>query len=440
MSDGLRKTLVRLLSGVSDAKEIRTYLRRFSQLDATRFAVIKVGGAILRDRLEETAGALALLHSVGLTPIVLHGGGPQLDARLTADGTQVTKHDGLRVTTPEILDAARDTFTALNARFVAALRDQGVAADGLTQGVFAARRVTEEALGLVGTPTSVNVDLLRSIVGAGAIPVLTCLGVAPGGQLLNMNADVATRLLVHAVEPLKVIFLVDAGGLLDAEGGLIESINLASDYDELMAAAWVHSGMRLKLREIKKLLDDAPPSTSVSITTPDKLARELFTHNGAGTMVRRGEPILELTAATDVDADRLVALIEAAFGNPLVTGWWSQLDLRAAYVSESYRAAAVVTGVGEVSYLDKFAIHEAARGEGIARAVWARMTRAFPALFWRSRADNPVNPFYVRECDGSLRRGPWTIFWRGETDFTRIAPAVERIAKLPGDVRRDEDD
>jgi acetylglutamate kinase len=437
VSDGLRKTLVRLLSGVSDAKEIRTYLRRFSQLDATRFAVIKVGGAILRDRLEETAAALALLHSVGLTPIVLHGGGPQLDARLAEDGTEIAKHDGLRVTTPTILDAARETFTTLNARFVAALQAQGVAAHGVTQGAFEAERVADEALGLVGTPTAVDVELLREIVGAKAIPVLTCLGVAPGGQLLNMNADVATRLLVHAVEPLKVIFLVDAGGLLDVQGRLIESINLASDYDELMMQEWVHSGMRLKLREIKKLLDDAPPATSVSITTPDKLARELFTHNGAGTMVRRGEPILELTDPAHVDVARLVRLIEAAFERSLVANWWSRLDLAAVYVSESYRAAAVVSRIADMPYLDKFAIHEDARGEGIARTVWSRMTRAFPVLLWRSRADNPINPFYMSECDGSLKCGPWTVFWRGESDLARIAPAVERAAALPRDLRRD---
>jgi acetylglutamate kinase len=75
----IRQTIVQLLSNVSSGKEIRDYLRRFSAVEQTRFAVIKVGGAVLQRRLEETAASLALLHTVGLTPIVIHGGGPQLD-------------------------------------------------------------------------------------------------------------------------------------------------------------------------------------------------------------------------------------------------------------------------------------------------------------------------------------------------------------------------
>ena len=71
----VRQTIVHLLSNMSDGREIRSYLQRFSEVDRSRFAVIKIGGAILADHLEETAAALAFLHTVGLTPIVIHGGG-----------------------------------------------------------------------------------------------------------------------------------------------------------------------------------------------------------------------------------------------------------------------------------------------------------------------------------------------------------------------------
>ena len=267
----VRQTIVQLLSNMSDGKEIRTYLRRFASVEESRFAVIKIGGAILRDRLEETAASLAFLHTVGLTPIVLHGGGPQLDERLRAEGLVTDKVDGLRVTTKEVLDVARDVFTSQNIQLVEAIREQGVAAHSLTQGAFDAEILDQERYGFVGEPSAVHLDLLRSIIHSRAIPILTCLGVAPGGQLVNMNADSATRLLVHAVQPMKIIFLVDSGGLLDAKGRIIESINLASDYKELMAEDWVHSGMRLKLEEIKRLLDDSEPTTSVSITTPSAM-------------------------------------------------------------------------------------------------------------------------------------------------------------------------
>jgi acetylglutamate kinase len=433
----IRQTIVQLLSNVSEGKEIRTYLRRFSELEKTRFAVIKIGGGILRDRLEETAASLALLHTVGLTPIVIHGGGPQLDERLERDGIVSEKVDGLRVTTPQILDAAREIFTAQNIRLVEAVRAQGVEAHGLTQGVFDAKLVDADRYRLVGEPTSVHLDLLQSIVKSGAMPILTCLGVAPGGQLVNINADSATRILVHEIQPMKIIFLVDAGGLLDQRGRVIDSINLATDYDELMSEEWVHSGMRLKLREIKRLLDDAPPTTSVSITTPSALARELFTHSGDGTLVRKGEHIHKFNDKGAVDSGRLIELIEDAFQRILLPHWWEETELLAAYVSETYRAAAVLTELDEFVYLDKFAIEESARGEGLARTVWTLLTRDFPELVWRSRSDNRFNAFYEQEADGSVTVNHWTIFWKGITDFEVIGRAVKLLSDMPASFERD---
>src|SRR5690606_17755112 len=83
-----RQTIVRLLSGMGSAKEISQYLKRFSQLDAKRFAVVKVGGAVLRDDLEALTSSLAFLQQVGLTPIVVHGAGPQLDEAMREAGIE----------------------------------------------------------------------------------------------------------------------------------------------------------------------------------------------------------------------------------------------------------------------------------------------------------------------------------------------------------------
>lgn len=429
-SQDVRRIIVQLLSNMSESREVRTYLRRFSSAEQSRFAVIKIGGAIIRDHLEETASSLALLHTVGLTPIVIHGGGPQLDERLEQRGIESEKRDGLRVTSPEVLDAAREVFAEQNLALVEAIRNRGVPAHGVTEGAFDADFVARDQYGFVGEPTAVRTDRLRSIVRSGAIPIITCLGVAQGGQILNMNADSATRTLVHAVQPMKIIFLSDTGGLLDGEGQVIEWVNLVTDYDHLMAQEWVHSGMRLKLAEIKRLLDDSPDS-SVSITTPAALIRELFTHGGAGTLLRRGERILTIGERSAVDVGRLTALLENSFGRPLRDGWWDGVDLESLIVSESYRGAALVSSLEEVAYLDKFAVAESARGDGTARAVWDKLLRAYPVIFWRSRDDNPINGFYGGEAEGSVRRGRWSVFWKGETDFDRISRAVKAIEDLP---------
>jgi acetylglutamate kinase len=426
-----RQVIVQLLSSMSDSKEIRTYLQRFSQVDRARFAVIKIGGAVLEERIEETAAALAFLHTVGLTPIVLHGGGPQLDRALAAGGLESERRDDLRVTSSEVLDVARQVFTSENIRLVEAVRAENVAAHGLITGAFEADFVDRERYGYVGRPTEVHLELLRSIVRSGAIPILTCLGTAPGGQLVNMNADSAIRQLVHAVQPLKIIFLTAAGGLRDQDGNIIDSLNLVSDYDRLMAGGWVHSGMRLKIAEIKRLLDDSPASTSVSITTPAGLARELFTHGGSGTLIRNGERIVKATDKEALDQWRVEKLVTDAFGRELDPSWWSSLELVGAYVSESYRAGAFLVQLDDFVYLDKFAIEEEARGEGLARTVWDYVAEEYPAFFWRSRSDNSFNSFYAQEADGSIKRGPWTVFWRGEHDLAHIGAAVDRIVARP---------
>ncbi len=426
-----RQTIVQLLSNMSDGKEIRSYLQRFSEVDQSRFAVIKIGGAILAEQLEETAGALAFLHTVGLTPIVLHGGGPQLDATLKERGVVTEKIDGLRVTSREALDAARDVFINENIRLVEAVRAHGVSAHSLTTGAIEADYLDRDKYGFVGEPTGVRLGLINSVTRSGAIPILTCLGLAPGGQLVNVNADSATRALVHALQPMKIIFLAGVGGLLDERGAVIHSINLAADYDDLMAQDWVEGGMRLKIAEIKRLLDDAPLSSSVSITTPSGLVRELFTHGGAGTLIRKGERIRRFGDKTGIDGARAGALIENAFAHALTPGWWEGFDLDTAYISDSYRAGAFLSRIDDFTYLDKFAVMEDARGEGLARTVWRRFSADHPSFFWRSRTANGFNAFYTAEADGQIRRGPWTVFWKGERDFARIAAVVEKVAAMP---------
>ena len=120
-----RQTIVRLLSSMASAKEISQYLKRYSQLEAARFAVVKVGGAVLRDDLDALVSSLAFLQDVGLTPIVIHGAGPQLDEAMTAAGIDKRSVDGLRVTTPEVLAVVRRVLQAQNLVLVEALQDQG---------------------------------------------------------------------------------------------------------------------------------------------------------------------------------------------------------------------------------------------------------------------------------------------------------------------------
>ncbi len=425
-----RAAIVRLLSVLRDAKEVRQYLQRFSSLEQTRFAVIKVGGAVLRDARETLADALAFLQTVGLTPVVVHGGGPQLDAALAAAGVPTEKRDGLRVTTPQALAVARQVFMAENIALVEAVRAAGGRAAAIPTGVFEAVPFQHGAYGLVGEPERARLDLVESAARAGAVPVLASLGLTAHGQLLNINADAAVAALVRALEPYKIVFLTETGGVLDGDGRVLSAINLATDRDALMAAPWLQGGMRLKLTEIAKLLNDLPLTSSVSITTAQGLAQELFTHGGAGTMVRRGERIDVVTDKRALDRAAVEALVAGAFGRPAAPDWWERLELTTAYVTQRRRAGAFLTRLGDVAYLDKFAVLESARGEGLGQAVWARAAADHPRLVWRARSDNPVNEFYFKVCDGAVKRAPWIVYWRG-LDAGEAAPLAEQAAARP---------
>lgn len=423
-----RQTIVRLLSSMASAKEISQYLKRFSQLDAKRFAVVKVGGAVLRDDLESLTSSLTFLQEVGLTPIVLHGAGPQLDAELSAAGIEKHTVGGLRVTSPEALAIVRKVFQASNLQLVEALQAAGARATSITGGVFEADYLDRDIYGLVGEVKSVNLAPIEASLHAGSIPVIASLGETAGGQILNVNADFAANELVQVLQPYKIIFLTGTGGLLDEKGKVIDSINLSTEYEHLMAQPWINGGMRVKIEQIADLLGTLPLESSVSITRPADLAKELFTHKGSGTLVRRGEKVLRVTAWDQLDRARLKQLIESSFGRELVPEYFDKTHLLRAYVSENYRTAVILTDEAEGVYLDKFAVLDEAQGEGLGRAVWNVMREETPQLFWRSRHNNQVNIFYYAESDGCYKQDKWKTFWFGAPDFEHIRAYVAHCA------------
>ena len=419
-----RQTIVRLLSSMGSAKEISQYLKRFSQLDAKRFAVVKVGGAVLRDDLEALTSSLTFLQEVGLTPIVLHGAGPQLDEELSAAGIEKQTVDGLRVTSPQSLAIVRKVFQAQNLKLVEALQLAGARATSITGGVFEADYLGLDTYGLVGEVKRVNLAPIEASLQAGSIPVITSLGETPSGQILNINADFAANELVQELQPYKIIFLTGTGGLLDENGKVIDSINLSTEYEHLMSQPWINGGMRVKIEQIKDLLGKLPLTSSVSITRPADLAKELFTHKGSGTLVRRGESVLRATSWDELDLPRLRTLIESSFGRTLLPDYFEKTRLLRAYVSENYRTAVILTDEAEGVYLDKFAVLDDAQGEGLGRAVWNVMHEETPKLFWRSRHNNPVNIFYYAVSDGCFKQEKWKVFWYGIEDFSEVERCV----------------
>lgn len=427
----VRQVVHELLAQLGSSREAQQYLKEFSGTSQARFAVVKVGGGILRDHLDELTSALAFLHRLGLIPVVLHGAGPQLDQALADAGIETERREGLRVTTEAVMSVARPLMYKENLRLVEALEDKGIRARSIQHGVFQCSFLDQARLGLVGKVEQVELNAVESAVRSGAVPVLTCLGESPSGQVLNLNADIATRELVWALQPHKVIFLSPAGGLLDRQDRIISAVSLTNDYAALMQQPWVHSGMRLKLQQINEMLQKLPDNTSVSITSAAHLTRELFTYRGAGTLVRKGEKINVYEKPDSNTLDTVITLVEKSFERSLRTGWFEALNKPLVLLSETGRAAAIVTtGVDGLPYLDKFIVTSEAQGEGLGAAIWQVVRARYPALYWRSRNTNPVTPWYFQQADSSNRSGHWVVFTIGVEDAAQrercVVEALER--------------
>lgn len=428
----IRSVIVELLSQMGSSREARQYLQRFSSVDSVQFAVIKVGGGILADELDELVSALAFLRHAGLYPITVHGAGPQLNQALRDAGVESEIRNGLRVTTPEVMRVVRPIIYQENLKLVEALEARGVRARGVVHGVFGCELLDPEQYGLVGEVKDVHLDGVHAALKSHALPIIACLGESDSGQVLNINADTAARALVNAIEPYKIIYLTPTGGMLDAEGRVVNAINLETDYERLMASDWVHSGMRLKLQEIKSLLDGLPASASVSITSAQHLTKELFTHRGAGTLIRKGERIHTCDQLNSGQQIRLQHLIERCFGRDLVDDYFEQMPLQHLLYADSWHAAAVIQrGYADTPYMDKFVVTPEAQGEGVGAALWQQIRSQYPTLYWRSRVDNPINGWYLQQAQRVLRGDRWLAFSYGVDDPQMAEQCLQEALTRP---------
>lgn len=427
----IKDTIIQLLSNLANPQEIEQYLKRFVNAGQSHFAVIKVGGAVLDNDLDNLCSSLAFLEQIGLFPIVVHGAGPQLSTNLKAEGIETNFIEGQRVTTPQVLNVAKKTFIQQNLKLANKLQKMGVKTASITSGVFYGQQSPDSQLGLVGEVSHIDLAPIKTAIADGAIPILSSLAETEFGQSLNVNADVATNQLAIAIKPYKIIFLTETGGLLNGEGRVISSVNLVTDYDDLMQQDWLHSGMKLKIKQVADILNQLPATASVSITKPLYLAKELFTHKGSGTLLRKGEAIVCHNSFESLNMPKLTALLESSFDKTLDTDYFDKAKLCKAYVTNCYRAAALVCDSGEMPFLDKFVVAKDAMGEGLGKVVWEKLHAENPQLFWRCTPHNKINNFYFKHAQGCLKTEHWNIFWYGIDDFAQIQRCIDYALSKP---------
>ena len=254
--------------------------------------VVKYGGAAM-DRAGLAASFaedIALLQSAGITPVVVHGGGPQVTQVSARLGIETTFVDGLRVTDAETLDVATMVLAGkLNKEVVGSLVAGGVAAVGLSGidgGLLLARRQVAPDLGFVGEVVHVNADVLRTLTDRRFVPVVASIAVDETGQAYNVNADVVAAELAIELAAEKLVFINDVPGLIGPTGDLLSELSPQQCLDLLARGGVVEGGMIPKLESaVDALRAGVKRVHLVDGRVEHSLVLELFTPEGVGTMI-----------------------------------------------------------------------------------------------------------------------------------------------------------
>lgn len=255
--------------------------------------VIKYGGAAMVDpKLRADVMAdIVLLKTVGVNPIIVHGGGKDITKAMENAGLEVEFKDGQRVTTEEGMDIVRTILAGkVNQELVRALNEHGniaVGVNGIDGGTIIAEPVSE-SLGRVGKIKRINSDLLRDLVAADYIPVIASVAIGNDGGYCNVNADVVAGQIAAATGATKILFLTDVDGLyldFDDKDSLVSQLSLAEAID-LIEGGTLSSGMIPKLRSCVSAIEGGVDSAYiVNGTIPHALLLEMFTLTGVGTAV-----------------------------------------------------------------------------------------------------------------------------------------------------------
>jgi acetylglutamate kinase len=269
--------------------EALPYIRRFWE----KVVVVKYGGNALAggSTLAGFATDIVLMRSVGMRPVVVHGGGPQIGELMGRLGKKPEFRDGLRVTDAETLDIARMVLVGkVNRDIVAAVNVHGPLAVGVSgedAGLIQAAQRDPE-LGFVGDISEVNPELLVRLLAQDLVPVLATIGSDETGQAYNINADTAAAAIAIALHAQKLVFLTDVEGIradMEDPSSLISRLS-ARDLRALIENGAVHGGMTPKARAAVDAVSGGVEQAHIlDGREPHALLLEIFTRSGIGTMV-----------------------------------------------------------------------------------------------------------------------------------------------------------
>lgn len=284
---------------VSTLSEALPYMREF----ADETFVIKYGGHVMGDPVlaRQFAEDVVLLKQVGINPVIVHGGGPQIGKMLERLKIQSSFIDGLRVTDAATVEIVEMVLSgSINKQIVAEINAAGGMAIGISGkdgGLIEARKLRRTTrdpdsniekildLGFVGEPTSINPTLLQEFSESNIIPVIAPIGMGTNGETFNINADTAAGAIAAAIGAAKLMILTDVSGVLNKDKELISELSF-SEVRRLIKEKVITGGMIPKVETcLHALENDCEAAHILDGRLPHVLLLETFTKYGAGTMI-----------------------------------------------------------------------------------------------------------------------------------------------------------
>jgi acetylglutamate kinase len=278
------------------------YMQRY----AGRTFVVKYGGHAMGDpeKAHDFAEDVVLLKAVGINPVVVHGGGPQIGAMLKTMGVESRFVDGLRITDEATAKVAEMVLSgAINKEIVGWIAKAGGKAMGISGkdgGMVTARKVERTRkdpdslieqvvdLGFVGEPEAIDISVIETISAAGMIPVIAPIAPGPDGQTYNVNADTMAGAIAAALGASRLFLLTDVAGVLDKQGELLTDLTPA-DIAKLKADGTITGGMIPKLETcIHAVEAGCEAAVVLDGRVSHAMLLEIFTQEGAGTLIRAG--------------------------------------------------------------------------------------------------------------------------------------------------------
>ena len=268
-------------------QEIKKYLKKYSK----EKIVIKCGGRVLLDPIlfENFIKDVVTLKKLGLTPLLVHGGGLGIKKKLDESNIKSNFIMGLRVTDGKMIKIVEDVMFEFNKEIVETLEKESCKAKSITireNNVIYVRQKNKE-LGYVGSPTRINDKLIKNFIDEDFIPVIAPMGVDEKNQAYNINADTAAGALATSLKSRRLLLMTDVEGVYDENNKLISEIKSA-EAEKLIYNQTIHGGMIPKIRTcINAVNNNVRGVVIIDGRKPHSILFELFSDKGAGTLIRK---------------------------------------------------------------------------------------------------------------------------------------------------------